>query len=354
MKSNSSLQCIYYPSSIIKTSLGLASFCLYYDDVFLLVPQWESLSTGLFLENHQKYIASDEYIASYVSSKDKRARRNIINSMLEMDTAFFLGDNHLLVQENVIQIIHPDIRAKDWNFPSAASEFMKDTADQIHVAEDLIKQYKELSKSYDDYFFRWIFHALLLAIDLELIPVADCRLPISLKTAEQPSSENISAILAEECLRLALPRCTGAKPEDILDVRHKLADELYAFRMAMKKLCFILRTELVSPKTSSREIRREAKFLAETVVEPELFELRRKIELEKGKLWRRVFGRALGWIPLIGQALTCPSISLIADGFKKASKDIEDLTLSATDLSSARRTTVAFLLDVEESFASDV
>jgi len=39
---------------------------------------------------------------------------------------------------------------------------------------------------------------------------------------------------------------------------------------------------------SLQEIHKEAKYIAESRIEPALYELRKKLELEKGRFWRRI------------------------------------------------------------------
>jgi len=105
----------------------------------------------------------------------------------------------------------------------------------------------------------------------------------------------MSTFLASRALHLALPGLSPLYPEEILEVRDKLSDELHSFRRSMLRLSMTLRTLLKAhPSPSKEDILREADFLLDTMVKPDLEEVKNRIQKENARVFRRLLRRAVG------------------------------------------------------------
>jgi hypothetical protein len=96
-----------------------------------------------------------------------------------------------------------------------------------------------------------------------------------------------ASALAIQSLRIALPAFKEISDNEIMEAREKLKGQLQSFRNAMLTLSPAVRQGVASNEPLA-EIQKEAKYIVETRVLPALVELKRKLELEKGKFWRRI------------------------------------------------------------------
>jgi len=158
----------------------------------------------------------------------------------------------------------------------------------------------------------------------------------------------LTSILADECIRIVLPQCQELTAEDILVAREKLKDLLIPFRMSMQKMSGSLRSA-IKGKAKIKEIQAEAKFLAESSIEPALFEMRQKIEKEKGKLFLRIFGKTVSWIPFVAKSFLTPSPDQIYKTMVKIYGDVGAVASAVNEVNLAREPSLSFLLGIEKS-----
>jgi len=133
------------------------------------------------------------------------------------------------------------------------------------------------------------------------IPVtSDPRWPIpaSALTVQDFASDaqGQAVALATECLNLVLPRFAALSDEEILRAREKLSEHLVPFRASMLKLAPALRSSLDSD-AGADEVRGEAKYIVDTTVAPLLVEIDRRIQMEKGRFWRRLLMKGTPVLP---------------------------------------------------------
>jgi hypothetical protein len=95
----------------------------------------------------------------------------------------------------------------------------------------------------------------------------------------------LATILAIESIKLVLPKIKALSPPELKDFRAETATHVRPFRLAMLKLARELNAAIKSEMTLS-DVQKEAKFLVETTVYPELMELE-KIIHDPGKPWYR-------------------------------------------------------------------
>lgn len=104
----------------------------------------------------------------------------------------------------------------------------------------------------------------------------------------------LSATLAFKALQLGLPSLQECSTHEILEVRDELKDYLSPFWRYMNRLSFQL-SLLLREHESSRieDINSEAERVVQSLIVPDLEELRESIKVRKGRLFRRIFGRAM-------------------------------------------------------------
>ena len=130
-----------------------------------------------------------------------------------------------------------------------------------------------------------------------------------------------ASALAIQSLKIALPPFKKISDFEILEAREKLMEQLIPFRHAMLALSPIVRQGLENDDSISN-IHKEAKYIAETRIYPALSELRKKLELEKGKFWRRLILRVSAILPTFLFNLTTKNALSAAIGVVDSSKTI--------------------------------
>jgi hypothetical protein len=93
----------------------------------------------------------------------------------------------------------------------------------------------------------------------------------------------LATILTIESVRLALPKLRGLKPKELSEFRQQTADYVKPFRLAMLRLAKDLNAAIRSD-ASLQDVQKEARFLVETTVFPQLRELERVMH-DPGKPW---------------------------------------------------------------------
>ena len=107
----------------------------------------------------------------------------------------------------------------------------------------------------------------------------------------------------------------------------------------------------IEADSNMEDIRSEAKFIAESQIEPALFELRKKIENANSRLLNRVFGKLVSWIPLVAKVYALPSPDNVFQAMKQVAADAGPLIEGLNDLSHTRDQGLCFLLRVDEELA---
>jgi hypothetical protein len=212
-----------------------------------------------------------------------------------------------------------------------------------------IKIFHELHPEIDDEIaLRVAPTALQLAKENDWILIGDDpSMPVPLFSEKVKDVKSLSSILAEECIKIVIPKCNAISDEDILEMRDKLKNLLIPFRMGMQKLSLTLKIAIRN-KSDFNEIKSEAIFISQSIVEPALFEIRRKLELEKEKLWLRVFGSVVSWIPFIAKAYATTSPNQIYKAILKIYGDVSSMTQSINEIKFNNEPGLSFLLSIEQ------
>jgi hypothetical protein len=148
-------------------------------------------------------------------------------------------------------------------------------------------------------------------------------------------------------LQIAVPTPLWTCADDLLEIRQKLSDEIKAYRIMTLKLAGRLRS-LVRANPDTNVVRQEAEFLAKTEVLPHVADIRRRIDAETGKLWRRVFGAALRWASIGVSSYVDPTGAVLLKAIKDAGSDLAHLTESAQAISLAGDPGIGLLFRLEE------
>jgi hypothetical protein len=172
-------------------------------------------------------------------------------------------------------------------------------------------------------------------------------MPVPELSRVSSSVRQLTAILADECIRIVLPQCEAIRPSELLEVREALSDQLVPFRMSMQRLTKELRAAL-STDAELPDVWREARFVAESEVQPAVHELARRVKQEKDRLLSRVFGKVVSWIPFFAKAYAMPSPASVYRAMEKAYDEVGSLLQDTAVPGIARDPGLNFLLGVEE------
>ncbi|MBA7696488.1 hypothetical protein ES703_105136 [subsurface metagenome] len=137
--------------------------------------------------------------------------------------------------------------------------------------------------------------------------------------------KQLTSILSEKCFEVLIPRCKEAAADEILEIRKKLSDVLIPYRLTLQKLTTEIRGAL-SEKVTIDEIKNEAQFIVESKIEPAVYELTKKIEQSNDKILIKIFGKVLGWIPIIASTFVAPTPDKLYTILKKTYSDIGSLS----------------------------
>ena len=214
----------------------------------------------------------------------------------------------------------------------------------------LSRFYEEYPQVKDEIALRVAPTALFLAKKNDWILIGDNpNMPIPVFSERVKSVRDLTSILAEECIRISLPQCQDISAEDILTAREKLKDVLVPFRMSMQKMSINLRAA-IKDGTGIEDIRSEAKFIVESSIEPALFDMKQKIEIDRDKLWLKVFGSIVSWIPFVAKAFLAPSPDHIYKTMVKMYGDVGKIADSANEAVLTKEAGLSYLLGVGKSF----
>jgi len=212
--------------------------------------------------------------------------------------------------------------------------------------EELVEMYKGSDVLDDDFLPLILPTARYLAIRHGWIPLSDDpNLPAPVLQNLRHSADELSASLALRMLTLVLPAPECIEPDLILRVREDMKSELQAFRLMALKLAADLR-DLLSESPSREETQREADFLVKTKVMPYVAEIRRRVQVERGRFWRRVFGKTPKWLSLGLACFNDPTGAALAAALREAGNDAAAILDNAHRLSLAGDPGVSLLIRI--------
>jgi hypothetical protein len=127
-------------------------------------------------------------------------------------------------------------------------------------------------------------NALIYAAKHQIPLVNDSRLPVpGIPAAPKDNAKLLATILAIESVKLALPKLKPLMPQQLQEFRCETGEFVKPFRVAMLRLAKELNGALTSDM-NLQDVQRQAQFLVETSVYPQLHDLEAVLN-DPGKPW---------------------------------------------------------------------
>lgn len=195
-------------------------------------------------------------------------------------------------------------------------------------------------------------NALLYAAKHDIVLVNDNpTLPIfGLPVEARGNARALGTILALEAVQLVLPALPDLSFEQIAELRAETRADVRPFRRAMLRLSKELNAA-IRADASAAEIQREARFLVETTVAPELAELRDQLAKPHRPWHRRAMDAAKSIPELVGNYATLPpsmATAKLLAALGSALADARDDQLAAA----AKRGGFNYLLRIQDAVRS--
>lgn len=361
---------MYYPDCFVDNLENLTTYLLLYDELHLVAMSDDSKNPTEKFRSLPKYTVIKSFkpgqdlvefavSATEISSKgdpgelDEQTKRTLLYYQ-------FVQRNKELIGDAIF--FHPHLWASATN--RITEKLLRGGLDLEEFYNFITSQDAEMS-ALDDFrrknpsvqdavLQRTVPTAAKLAEDNGFILVGDkSNTPFPVLSQEIESVRKLTAVLAEECVKLYVPKCHEASPDAILEIRESLKDLLVPFRMSLQGLSTSLRAAIDS-ETNMADIRKEAKFIVESQIEPAVYELKTKIEKANSKLFNRVFGKVLSWIPYVAKAYALPTPDNILAVAKRVGADSSSLLDGIDELSYTRNQGFCFLLKLEDAFKKNI
>jgi hypothetical protein len=355
---------IYYPDCHIFNRRSLATYLLLYDELHLVALADDARDPTERFRSLPAYTqvkcirpegpdvefvvsASEIRVAGDPGAVDKQTQRTLLFYQFVhrykalVGEAIFFHPHFLAAATNRItdKLLGGDLTAGE------LEQFFSSEGEVASGVADFEKHFPGLK---DEALWRIVPTAMKLARERDLILVSDDpSVPVPVLSSEVRSVRNLTSILAEECVSLHVPICADVPPEAILEVKAELADLLAPFRMGLQRLSADLRSG-IHADSSMDDVRREARFIVESRVEPALFELKRKIERHRSKLFNKAFGAVVRWAPLVGKLFATPTPTDLLALVSRVAGDTGALFEGADQLAYAKGEGLCFLLRLDE------
>lgn len=258
---------IYEPDYIIYNSKLLTSLCVYFDELILVSKKPLDEEEDQLLEN--KEIGYQKKI-EYINSILRPLMAEQVITLYDSDTLssipfksndIELGDIDIRQESNKVFL---DIKSLEDNAISNALVNLKYSKLKVSDLVRLINVYT-LSNEYQ-------------------IPVATTW---NHTDNNAVNSEMLSNLLAVKVLcDLGLPLLNTTNPDDILDIRNELKNELIEFKAGILDLTYLLYQNIkTAPK---KEINKEIEMLVNTKVKSSILSLEHKISTNKRKSFSKI------------------------------------------------------------------
>lgn len=144
--------------------------------------------------------------------------------------------------------------------------------------------------------------------------------PINAKS----NAQALSTYLALEAIKIVIPHLGALSPEEIVRVRESLKDDLVPFRMKMLTLSKQL-NEAISSHSSMQEIQKEAKFIVDTTICPEIENVKRAINDSSKPWYKRLIDLTFGGVELLGNFATMSPEMAFAKIFARIGQELTEI-----------------------------
>ncbi len=344
------LTAIYYADCYPADRSLFAGMCLYFDEVHFVSPSDDASSKETYTTYLSRLDAKGLTVGVIGDAATPEAQRDIQRAM-----AFYQFVLDAKPMMGGVVHYHPNLQTVEITRISqsllkgelSSDEWLECSRRQTREAELLATFVGEHPELNDAVLGRLLPTARDLAARHGYVPVSDqTLLPVPIVPTGSQLADTLASAAGLAILEIALPCPLWTNAEDLLELRLQLSDEIKAYRLLTLKLAGRLRT-LLHANAEPRTVREEAEFLAKTEVLPHVAEIRRRIEAESGKLWRRGFGAMLKWLSLGISSYVDPSGAMVLKAIKEAGTDVAHLTETAQAISVARDPGISFLFELE-------
>jgi len=340
------LETVYFPGWYPLRNDAIAAACIYFTRVHFVTPVINAGSADAYTEYLRD--ASTKGVNIQVFGKPTKRTEPSIQRLAQF-WAFIKTSGELLGE--VIQY-HPSLMSQEISSVVEKlcgsglplHEFLEFLERGREESEKLAELYKGSNVLDDDFLPIILPTARYLAVRHGWLPLSDDPdLPAPVLQNLESSADELAATLALRMINLTLPAPEQVEPELILKVREEMKDELCAFRMMAMKLAADLRN-MLSQSASREQVERETDFLVKSKVMPYVADIRRRTQVERGKFWRRVFGKTPKWLSLGLASFADPTGAALAAALREAGKDAAALIEDANRVSLAGDPGVALLI----------
>jgi len=277
---------MYYTNSIIENRKTLTKLCIIFDELCTF-----EFSSNYYMDELNKRISNKD---TNFKRFDERIDDNLITNLHKRKLETFANENHELIEANILNPIIVNEEPSDLKRGKiyGEDELNKEIFTMFFYwgqAVGLIPQ----DKGYFDSFWyvvnRWrsLYGGLNLAINGGFIPISDNEIlsNIACNTIQEigsipvvPSLEAKASNLAFKTISLVLPDLPELQPQEILNVRYKLKDELGYFKDEMKMLAANITEEEYD----------DIDFTIRSKIQPRVDDIILKIKSEQDELFRKI------------------------------------------------------------------
>lgn len=349
------MECLYYTNSIISNRKTLTKLCLLFDTIrtFYLNPTY-------YLEPLEERWQAERKAPFF---KNSPCEIELFTKIYSESYKNFLNENDELIKSNILQPIIINQTPPDWISLEENEKKLMENGSGIALglwgqSVDLVPREKIYIDAPWFSLYRWqsISGALHFAIQSGQIPISDnsilsglaCETVSKLSDLTyQPSPDEIANQIAFRAMSLLIPDFPALKPEEILEARDKLSEELHYFREEMYKISSELDTKEYS------DIDR----IVIHKVQPRLNDLELKIKSLDGEIFRKmasVFFVGSGATTLSSYFLNLPLPAQIAATASFAGKILLDIHENKSKRYDIKNKSVnrglVFLLDIKNKY----
>ena len=346
----------YYTDAFISDKRTLSLLCILYDSVHLYY-----LSPDYFLKPLEERWKTEKEQPFF---RKAPCESDLITPIYHRKHIEFIKKNKELVNTGVIRPILVKVKPPDWeNFQMFERKMMEDYSGLAiglwGMRIGLVPEEKDRIYVDSPYFslYRWqsFSGALYFAIKANITPISDNPVlsSIACETIARFSDLNIeynpkdlSKLLGFKVLSSILPSFGDLQPEQILEIRDDMYDELMAFRYEMSQIA-------IQSKVTQNDLDEILKFK----IKPRVDDIKSKIASSKKALYHKIGTNILATgtsITLLTQFINLPAHARIAVGVGLVGKILFDYFRSKASkeeiLSNSENRGLALLLDIEQKY----
>ncbi len=354
---------VYYPNSYIQDQRSLMAYLFIYDELHFVTFSTDSRNPTEYFKNipdHTEissitkkgkrnfWVTSNEVKSNLSGRLDEQTRQVVEFYQFIQRYKRFIGDS-IHFHPNMIASLLSRMTDQITGAGLPASDLIQVLLRQDPAIIEFDKFQNEFPEVKTETLWATVPTALSLAKEKELILISDSSdIPVPLLSNKVKNVKLLTSILAEECIKITIPDCSSANPEEIFEIREKLKDALIPFRMSLQKLSGDLRNSL-DEDMAIEDVKGEAKFIVESQIQPAVYELQKSIEKSNSKLINKVFGKVLSWIPYVAKAYAMPTPDNLLSVARKMGADSSSVFDAIDDISYTKAQGLSFLLQVEQA-----